>query len=103
LLYSLGQGLIQIGCQVGRVFETERQAHHVVRHAGGGPLLAGELGVGGAGRVDDERFGVADVGEEREELQGVDEFPPRLKAALDAEGEDGPRPFWQVLCCFRFL
>ena len=47
----------------------------------------GELLVRGGGGVDDQRLGVADVGQQGEQLDGVDELLARFEAALDAEGD----------------
>ena len=51
-------------------------------------LVVGQLLVGGAGRVDDQALGVADVGEEAEQLDAVDEPPAGVRAALDAERDE---------------
>ena len=62
----------------------------------GALLLVAQLLVGRAGRVDDQRLGVADVGQVREQLQPLDEAPAGLEAAPDAEGEDRAGAFGQV-------
>ncbi len=59
------------------------------------PLVV-EAAVGGGGGVDDERLGVAHVGQVRAELAGLDQAPPGLAAAADAEGEDRPGAARQV-------
>ena len=46
-----------------------------------------ELAVGGRGGVDDQRAGVADVGDVAEQLAVVDQAHAHLVAALDADGE----------------
>ena len=61
-------------------------------------LLAGELLVRRRRRVDDERLGVAHVGEEREELERVDELDRSFAAALDAEGEHRARTLGRYFC-----
>ena len=60
-------------------------------------LLGGQLGVGGGGRVDDQALHVSDVGQQREDLQVVDELKGFLLAALDVEGEDGRTAVGEVL------
>ncbi len=50
--------------------------------------LGAQLRVGGAGGMDDERLGVADVGEPGEELHLVDDGLARVQPALHAEGQD---------------
>jgi hypothetical protein len=64
----------------------------VRRHARGFLLLGGQLGVGRRGRVDGQRFRVADVGQMGQKLQPVDKLGAGLFAALDAEAQDGPAP-----------
>ncbi len=59
-------------------------------------LLWRQLGVGRRGRVDDQRLGVADVGEQREDLDVVDEPTAGLDAALDPEGDDATEATGQV-------
>jgi hypothetical protein len=62
------QRLIEIGDDVGLVFEADGQADNVVASACRRALGFGQLPVRGGGRVDDQRAGVADVGEMREQL-----------------------------------
>jgi hypothetical protein len=64
--------VVEVVDDVGDVFDADREADEVGGDAGGGLLFVGELLVGGGGGVDDERLGVADVGEEGEELDVVD-------------------------------
>ena len=52
--------------------------------------------MGGGGRVDHQRLGVAHVGQVRDELQRLDEAGPGRPAAPHPEGEDGPRTFGQI-------
>lgn len=53
--------------------------------------------MGGGGRVDDQALHVGNVGQQREDLQMVDEFKGFLLAALDVEGEDGCTAIGEVL------
>ena len=46
--------------------------------------------------MDDEAFGVADVGEVGEELQGFDEFAAGGESAFDAESEDAAGTYGKV-------
>ena len=55
------------------MLDADREADHVLRHAGGVQLTVVELRVRRRRRVDRERLGVADVGQVREQLQAVDE------------------------------
>ena len=66
------------------------------RHAAGRERGLVQAAVRRRGRVDHERLGVADVGEVRAQLAGLDEAPAGLAAALDAEGQDRARPERQV-------
>jgi len=50
----------------------------------------GQLLVGRRRRVDHQALGVSDVGQQRKELQIVDELLPGLHPSLDAEAQDGP-------------
>ena len=60
-------------------------------------FLGGELGVGGGVGVDDEALDIGDVGQEREDLELVDEAPCRLLSATYLEGEDGSGALGEVL------
>ena len=52
------------------------------------------LAVGGAGRMDHQRLGVADVGQVRGQLDRLDELPRRLAAALDRRTPGSSRSPW---------
>lgn len=43
--------------------------------------------------MDRQALGVADVGKVAQQLQAVDETPPGLTSALDAEAQDGADAF----------
>ncbi len=90
------QGLIQIPEQILRILQTDTQSHHVRRYPGPAHLLLAQLAVGGAGRMDGQALGIADIGHMAEEPQLVDEALAGLPPALDAEGENGARPLGQV-------
>ncbi len=62
-----------------------------------------KLAVGGRGRMDDQRLGVADIGEVREQLQRLDELHAGVVAALQAEGEDSARAERRVLLLQRVV
>ncbi len=59
-------------------------------------LRVGELAVRGRGRMDDQRAGVADIGEVREQLDVGDELDAGVVAALEAEGEHRARALRHV-------
>src|SRR3712207_7579068 len=61
LFRSRVQRLVEVGDDVARVLDADRQAHEVGRHAGRDLLLGRELPVRGGGRVDHEAPRVAQV------------------------------------------
>ena len=82
-------GIVEVGENVAHVFDTDRQPHQLGSDPSVALLLDRKLGMGGGGGVDDQRFGVADVGQQREQLQRIDQLLACLVAALDAEGDQG--------------
>ena len=91
------EGLGQVGDEVVDVLQADRQADEVIGDAGRSLLLGLQLRVRGRGGVDDERLGVADVGQQAEDLDVVDEPAPGLDAALDAERDDAAEAALEVL------
>ena len=55
-----------------------------------------QLGVGGCGGMDDQRLDVGNIGQQREDLQGVYEAERFLLASLDLEGENGAAPVGEI-------
>ena len=53
--------------------------------------------------MDDQRAGVADIGEVREEFQTFDEGLAGFVAAFEAEGEDGPCPLGRIAALQRMV
>jgi hypothetical protein len=74
--------LIEVGDDVRRVFEADRETHHVGAGAGSLQLFRRKLAVGGRCRVDDERSRIADIGEMRDELL----FSPKVNTAPAPRG-----------------
>ena len=68
------QRLVQVGDDVAHVLDADRQADELRRHAGLRLLLGRQLRVRRRGRVDDQRLGVADVGQVAGQLDAVDEL-----------------------------
>ena len=66
-----------------------------------GQFLRRHLRVGGGGQVDDQALDVGNVGQEREDLQAVDEAPSGLLSALYLEGEDAAAVVGEVLLIQR--
>lgn len=97
LEYSdLGEGLRQVGEQVVDMFRADGETYRGLRDALLGQFRFIELGVGGTGRVDDQRFDIGHVGQKREYLQAVDEVERFFTSSLDFEGEDGTGSFRKV-------
>ena len=46
--------------------------------------------------MDDQRLGVANVGQQAEDLQRVDEFLARVVSSANAEGDDGAGAVGQI-------
>jgi hypothetical protein len=63
-----GERLIEIGDEIGRVFEPDRQTHHIWSRACGDLLLVGQLPVRGRGWMNDKRACVANIGKMREQF-----------------------------------
>src|SRR5215469_12661576 len=72
-LLRRAQRLREVVDDVVDVLEADRKADHVLADARSGERRGIELLMGRARRMDDERLGVADIGEMRGELQTVDE------------------------------
>ena len=99
LAHRRPQRLVQIGDDVVHVLDADGQPNQVRAHAGRPLFLVGQLLVGRARRMNDQRFGVTDVGQKREQLHVVDEASARFQPALDAEGEDAsPAPLGKYFC-----
>ncbi len=93
---DLGEGLRQVGEQVVDMFRADGETYRGLRDALFGQFRFIELGVGGTGRVDDQRFDIGHVGQKREYLQAVDEAERFFTSSLDFEGEDGTGSFREV-------
>ena len=91
------KSLCQIGDDVVDVLGADGQADCVVADAYIGKLRIGELAVGRGGRVDYKALDIGDIGQQREDLQMIDELEGLLLAALDVEGEDRCAAVGEVL------
>jgi len=67
-------GLVKIGKNVAEVFNADREADEFGGGSGRALLFDGELLVSGRGGVDHQRLSVADIGQQGEKLEGVDEL-----------------------------
>ena len=91
------QRLIEIGDDVIDVLGADGQTDRVAADAYIGKLRIGELAVGRGGRVDHKALDIGDIGQQREDLQMIDERKGLLLAALDVEGKDGRAAVGEVL------
>ena len=82
------KSLCQIGDDIIDMLSADRQADRVAADAHIGKLRIGELAVGRGGRVDYKAFDIGDIGQQREDLQMIDELEGLLLASLNVEGED---------------
>ena len=82
-----GECLIQVGDDVLHVLDAYRETDEVFAQVCVGQLFGRKLAVGGRRRVDDERLRIAHVGEQRVELDVVDDRQARLASALHAKDE----------------
>src|SRR3984957_5192117 len=72
------QRAIEIGENVVDMFDADRETDIAVGNAGLDLILGRELRMGGRGGMNGEAARVADIGDVIEELQAVDETPPRF-------------------------
>src|SRR6476661_6117551 len=80
-------------------FDPDRQSYQFLPDARGLELGSIHLLVGGAGRMDHQRLGVADIGQMADHAQGLDEFLAGWPAAPDSEADDGARAARQQAFC----
>ena len=78
------------------VLQPDRQPHIARGDAGGHLLGFGQLGVGGAGRMDRQAARVADVGDVVEQLQRIDESAAGIGAAGQLEPDQAALAVRQV-------
>ncbi len=97
------QRLVEVGEDVIDVFDADREADEFGGDSGGALLFLVELGMSGGGRVDRQRFGIADVGEVFEKFEGIDEFRAGFGPTLDAEDDHGSAFATQVFVVQRGL
>ena len=79
LLLRSGDGLVQVPDNIVDIFDAHGDPHQVLADSGRGLLLVVQLLVRGRSRVNDQALGVAEVGQVREDLHGVDQLAPGLR------------------------
>ena len=77
------------------ILEADREPHGPGPDARRTQCRIVQTEMGGGRRMDDERFGVTDIGEMREQPERLDELAARRSTAADLEGEDGAATFRQ--------
>jgi hypothetical protein len=82
------EGLVDVGDDIVHVLDADRQPHELGCDARRLQLVVRELGVGRRGGVDDERLGVADIGEVRNSWSSSTKTGPGLPSGLEPEGEE---------------
>lgn len=92
-----GQSLLQVVDDVLGILDPHADANVLRRHARAGLFAFGQLLVGRAGGVNDQRFRIADIGQVRTQLARIDELLARFQSALDAEAQDRALAIGQIL------
>ena len=77
---------LEIGYQIGRMFEPNRKAHQAVPHIHVEPLLGREALVGGGGRMGYKTFRIAQIVGNPDQAQRVQKTEGCRFAALDGQG-----------------
>ena len=106
LLVQCGKGLLQIPNDVLGVLGTDGKTDRGGRDVLLGELLGRELGVRGGRRVNRQALHVGNIGEQRENLQVVDELMSFCLSALDLKGEyrsAAVRKIFLIQCMIRMI
>ncbi|MPN37624.1 hypothetical protein SDC9_185144 [bioreactor metagenome] len=81
------QGLVQIGDDITDILDPHRKPDQFGQHPRFDLLLLGQLAVGGAGGMQDAGAGVAQMNDQRNQLEVFYDLPTGLGSSFDAEGE----------------
>ena len=73
------------------MLQSDRKTHGSREDALIAQLLLRELGMRRCGRMNDQAFGVRDIGQQGKQLQPVDKILRLLLSALDFKGKYGAR------------
>src|SRR2546421_7810089 len=90
------QRLIDVPENIIERFESDRQPDHFRRNTGGTLLFFVELAMRGRRRMNDQRLGIADIGQMRQELDRLDESHAGRGASFDAKSKDASRTSREV-------
>jgi len=91
--------MIEILENVADVFNTDGEANKFRRYTGCCLLFYGQLLVSGRRWMNYQRLGVTNVGNQREQLQRIDQFLASFISTLDAEGDECTLAIGQILLC----
>ena len=83
--------MLEIGDNIVDVLDADGKPDIAIGDAGSQLVLDRKLRVGGRCRMDRQTAGIADIGDMVEELQRVDQFPPRLPAAGQFEADQAAK------------
>ena len=92
------QRLPEIVNDIVRSLQTHRETHQFLADAGGGKRRGVHLLMRGARRMDDQRLGVADIGEMTCEPHRFDELRPAARPPLMPKLTIDPAPFGSSFC-----
>ena len=91
----LVEGLIEVPEDIVDVFDANAQTDEIRADTRGSLLLIRKLAVRGAGRMNGQRLGIAQVSDVTDEFQAIDEFRPGLATAFNAEAQHRAGALWQ--------
>ena len=89
------QPVIEVGDDVANVLDADGQADQFRRHSGVALFRLAELLVSGGSGMNHQRLGIADIGQQAEQLQRIDEALAGLEASTNAEGDQRARAGWE--------
>src|ERR1700676_4794560 len=90
------QRLIDVPEDIIERFQSDRQPNHFRRNTGGALLFLVELAMRRRRRMDDQRLGIADIGQMRQELDRLDESHAGRGASFNAKSKDASRTSREV-------
>src|SRR6266849_3693910 len=85
------QRLIDVPEDIIERFQSDRQPNHLRRNTSGALLLFVELTMRRRCRMNDQRLGIADIGQVRQELDRLDKSHAGRGASLNAKSKDASR------------